>query len=259
MSDCKLTKVLVDFSNIARACWHPAVAAHESDPKYEVHAVFKNNLASKMETIQKGIEVDPATYIMALDSRSEWRRAVYPGYKANRDPNDYDPRPEAETFLRERFPTMDWAKAPSAEADDVIATLTARYLGLDLDVVIVSGDQDLWQLLAPKVRIFLPAKQKFVDTAMVAEKFDVQDPAHIRLHKAFWGDSSDGIPNCAPRMQKQLLPIIEASGGDLFHALALVHGRVNATCLGHLRKNLDQLVRNWQVVQLKSDVDIEWQ
>ena len=252
-------RILIDFSNVAMACWFPALRAAEVDPKYEVHAVFKNNLASKVVTIQEGIglEVGGPNTAMCLDSHADWKYAIFPEYKAGRK-KDYDPRPEAEAFLRERFPTMLWAKAPGYEADDVLATLAVRFAGLGATVTIVSGDFDLWQLLGPKVRIFLPSKKKFVDEAMVAEEFGVREPAQIRLCKALWGDTSDALPNCAPRMQKQLLPIV-AESTTLDDVLSKAAGRVNETCMGHLRKNLDQVLKNWYLVQLHTDAKLEWQ
>ena len=254
--------ILIDFSNIARACWHPAVRAQEADSKYDAHQVFKGNLVGKMDTIAEGVGAAPDTFIMCKDDRAEWKRIVFAGYKANRDPNDFDPRPEAEAFLRLRYPNMKWAYSPGNEADDVIATLvgiSSLFPDSRNNIVVVSSDQDLWQLLRPGVRVFLPSKRKFVDAEMVAEEYGVSNPTYIRLCKAFWGDTSDNLPNCLPRMQKQMRPLIEAAGGDLAHAIMLVPGLVNETCLGHLRKNLDQILINWELTKLKTDAEILWQ
>jgi hypothetical protein len=235
--------LFIDFSNIARACWHPAEAAEESGkqaltkhyqvcpnwakmvaegndvtdccpdlPKqYDKHQVLKTNLRGKMGTIEEntGVPVGPR-WVWAVDQHCAWRREAFPAYKGNRDPSKFDPRPEALKYLAEAYPTMHWATAKGAEADDVIAALVAKRG--DRDVVIVSGDQDLWQLIQPGVKVFLPSKKVFVTPEMVQGEYDLE-PKLIPLYKAFWGDSSDNMPNLLPRQQKAILPHIRASNG----------------------------------------------
>jgi hypothetical protein len=235
--------LFIDFSNIARACWHPAEHAEESGKKalqahlaacpvwakmvaegndvtdccvdlptqYDAHEVLKTNLRGKMGTIEENTGVPRGPHwVWAVDTYCKWRRDAFPAYKGNRDPSKFDPRPEAHRYLAQAFPEMHWAVSLGAEADDVIAALVAKRG--DREVVIVSGDQDLWQLIQPGVKVFLPSKKVFVTPEMVEDEYDLE-PKRIPLYKAFWGDSSDNMPNLLPRQQKAILPHIRASDG----------------------------------------------
>jgi DNA polymerase-1 len=261
MSDAKPI-ILVDFSAIAWACWHSAEAANKADPKYDSQEVLKTNLRHKMATIEEYTGCIPSSYVMVTDSHARWKYQAYPGYKGTRDRDKFDPRAWAEAYLREAYPTIQWVRAPGHEADDAIAALAWHHSESTDDVrrpvVIVSGDKDLWQLLKPGVKIFRPTTKKFVTLEDVEKEFGFSNPRYIRLHKALWGDPSDNLPNCAPRMQKQLMPLIQAADGDLLNMLKLLDGNVNATCLGHLKKNEDQVVINWLLTRLDDGVELEW-
>lgn len=287
--------ILVDFSAIAWACWHSAEAAETAGkealqkhadacpvwaemvrtghdvtdcckdlPKqYDPHEVLKTNLRLKMQTIEENTGCIPTTFVMVKDSHPKWKYETYPDYKANRDRAKHDPRAEAEAFLRQLHPTMSWVLAPGHEADDAIAALAYFYNECHEDnrrpVVIVSGDADLFQLLRPGVKIFRPTTKKFVTVEDIQKKFHGLGPRHIRAAKSLWGDSSDNLPNCAPRQQRQLVPLIQEAEGDILKMIALTDGRVGETCLVHLRKNIDQIIVNWRLVGLNSAVTLEWQ
>jgi DNA polymerase-1 len=85
---------------------------------------------------------------------------------------------------------------PGFEADDLIATLTRRAVENDLDVVIVSGDKDLMQLVSDRVSIYNPHKGgsevEWLNPAGVKEKFGVL-PDKVRDVLALMGDTSDKI------------------------------------------------------------------
>ncbi|MGD9128290.1 MAG: DNA polymerase I, partial [Planctomycetia bacterium] len=96
-------------------------------------------------------EYAPSHMAVAMDSRTPtFRKEIFPEYKANRPPPPED--------LKEQFPMVEAllsgfglcvVQKDGYEADDVIATLTVRARDRGFDVVIVSGDKDLMQLVAP--------------------------------------------------------------------------------------------------------------
>lgn len=275
--------VLVDFSAIAYACWATAERAEQAGkerwndhfnvcefcmneepcpnppPKqYDPHEVLKSNLKMKLATIVDDTPVnEPYELVMVLDSRPDWKYTTFPGYKANRE-EKFNPRPEAEAFLREAYPGMQWVKAPGEEADDAIATLVRANRG-QRNIIIASGDKDLWALYdPPNVRNYNPITQKYLEPEVVGEKFNGLEAKHIRAFKAFWGDPSDGLPNVAPRQQKQLVPLIKAADGDLLKVIELAKSQANEKCNGLIETNLAQVVINWKMAGLKNDVELEW-
>lgn len=274
--------VLVDFSAIAYACWATAERAEQAGkdrwtehlsvcqecvdgrcanppPKqYDPHEVLKSNLKMKLATIVEDTPVsEPHELVMVLDSHPKWKYDAMPEYKANRE-EKFNPRPEAEAFLREAYPSMQWVKAPGQEADDAIATLVRANRG-QRPIVIASGDKDLHQLFdPPNVRVYNPITQKYLDYEKVAEKFNGLEPQHIRACKAFWGDPSDGLPNVAPRQQKQLVPLIKAADGDLMKVIELASTQANAKCRDLLLSNIDKVFLNWKMAGLNDNVELVW-
>ncbi len=86
---------------------------------------------------------------------------------------------------------------PGYEADDIIGTLTCQASAQDLDVVVLSGDNDLLQLVGPRVAL-LTSRRGISDTVLydvqaVHEKYGLR-PEQIADFKALRGDASDNIP-----------------------------------------------------------------
>jgi DNA polymerase I len=113
--------------------------------------------------------------IVVFDAgRLSFRNEIYDKYKANRD----EPPPE----LVPQFQLVrDAARAfglpavevPGFEADDLIATYVDRARELGREVVIVSSDKDLMQLVADGVCMWDPMKGKVIGPAEVEERFGV--------------------------------------------------------------------------------------
>ncbi|MGC9195094.1 MAG: DNA polymerase I [Syntrophobacteraceae bacterium] len=79
------------------------------------------------------------------------------------------------------------------EADDLIGTLTGWALEQGVEVVLVSGDKDLHQLIRdPVVRQWDPQNERFFDEGAVLERFGVA-PSQIVDYLALVGDSSDNV------------------------------------------------------------------
>ncbi len=78
------------------------------------------------------------------------------------------------------------------EADDLIATLAKRF-GSDLDVVIVSDDKDMLQLLSDHVRVYSVRKDEVLGPKEAQEIWGIP-PQHIVDFIALAGDQTDNIP-----------------------------------------------------------------
>jgi DNA polymerase-1 len=79
------------------------------------------------------------------------------------------------------------------EADDLIGTLARQASSEGLDVVIVTGDKDMFQLLSPTVRIFDPVKDKVFTEEDCPARFGVE-PARVVEVMGLMGDATDNIP-----------------------------------------------------------------
>jgi len=140
-------------------------------------------------------EERPDAVVAVFDSREPTpRHAIYPEYKANRLKTPED--------LASQIPVVDEVidalgvrrlSVPGAEADDIIGTLSRRAEERGMDVVIVSSDKDLYQLVSPRVKVRDGLKEHTVGEAQVEEVFGVP-PAKVPDLLALAGDPSDNVP-----------------------------------------------------------------
>ncbi|HEY5908131.1 MAG TPA: DNA polymerase I, partial [Vicinamibacteria bacterium] len=127
-----------------------------------------------------------------------FRHEEYKEYKANRRKMDDDLAVQIPYVRRVcevyRLPILD---VPGFEADDVIATLTRQATEQGFQVVVVSGDKDLLQLVDDKVQVLNPGRDGMgavrYDVKKVEEKWGVP-PARVVDVLALMGDSVDNIP-----------------------------------------------------------------
>ncbi|MGH6904937.1 MAG: 5'-3' exonuclease, partial [Geminicoccaceae bacterium] len=151
--------------------------------------------------------------------KASFRDAIYADYKANRlePPDD----------LRPQFPMVREAahafglpviELEGYEADDIIATSAREARAAGREVIIVSSDKDLMQLIRRGVQMYDPMKQKAIDRAEVIARFGV-GPELVRDVLALAGDTSDnvpGVPGIGVKTAAQLL----SDFGDLEGLLA---------------------------------------
>ncbi|MEO1042698.1 MAG: DNA polymerase I [Pseudomonadota bacterium] len=151
----------------------------------------------------------PTHFAVIFDhSGYSFRNDLYPDYKANRDEPPEDLRPQF-SVIRDatRAFGLPCLEEEGYEADDLIATFARQAEGQGAEVVIVSSDKDLTQLVTDKVVMFDPMKNKVIDTDGVIEKFGVGPEKMIDL-QALMGDSTDnvpGVPGIGPKTAATLL------------------------------------------------------
>lgn len=97
------------------------------------------------------------------------------------------------------------------EADDLIGTLARQAEQAGYDVVIVTGDKDMFQLLTPHVRIYDPVKNKWSGEAECRERFGVE-PARVVEVMGLMGDSTDNIPGVKGIGEKTAAKLIAQYG-----------------------------------------------
>ncbi len=142
----------------------------------------------------------PRWIAATFDEGRPFRHELFDGYKAGREDIDPDVKVQVDRLrpLLDALGVWQVAGAPF-EADDYIASLTRRWRDEypESEVLIVSGDRDLFQCVGDGVRMLYPLKgirdSRIFDAAGVEERFGVP-PHGLRDFKALVGDPSDNIP-----------------------------------------------------------------
>ena len=150
--------------------------------------------------------------LVVWDAGMSGRDEVYDEYKAGRR--------ERPDLLSEQWPHMQPlveafgyqnVKVPGFEADDVIATLAGRARAEGLEVMVVTGDRDLFQLVEPGVRVMATGRgitdTKIYDTEAVVDRYGIR-PELVPDFVGLKGDTSDnipGVPGIGEKTASQLL------------------------------------------------------
>ncbi len=137
----------------------------------------------------------------------------YEGYKAKREAMPEDLRRQIPYIRRAlealRIPIL---QAEGFEADDVIGTLAREAAEQEHEVLIVSGDKDMMQLVTPRVKILNPQKDNLIlDPAKVTEALGVP-PEKVIDVMALRGDSVDNIPGAPGIGDKGSVDLIKEFG-----------------------------------------------
>lgn len=137
----------------------------------------------------------PSHLAVIFDAGSRtFRHDIYADYKANRPPAPEDLIPQfpliREATLAFGLPAVELI---GYEADDLIATYAKEARTLGFEVVIISSDKDLMQLVGEGVSLMDPVKSTLVGREEVIEKFGVP-PELVVDAQALIGDASDNVP-----------------------------------------------------------------
>ena len=139
------------------------------------------------------------------------------------------------------------------EADDIIGTLACRYAGEGMEVVIVSGDKDMMQLVSEDIVMTDTMKDKTYDAAAVKERFGV-GPEKVVEVLGLMGDTSDNIPGVPGIGPKGALRLIEQFGG-IEAILAHPEKIHNAKTREAILANADQLRLSRELARIRTDAE----
>lgn len=195
----------------------------------------------------------PAYLLFAMDGRGgTFRNEIYDRYKANREAMPEELALQIEPVCR-MVDALGIRRevARGFEADDCIASLAARFRG-SRPVVIVSGDKDLKQCLAPDVIMWDPGvKDEKILTMADFEAESGVSPAQWPDVQAIVGDSSDnipGVPGIGPKTAKiifEICPTLEAIKKDF----SLLPDKIQAKLAPHL----DEMFKWRELTTLRLD------
>jgi DNA polymerase I len=199
---------LVDLSGYVFRAYH-AIAPLTNSKGEPTHAVM--GTVNMLQKVVNGRR--PDMFAIAMDSRGpSFRKALDPRYKAHRPPAPPDLGAQmARCEELARAYNIPVYQEASFEADDVIASVVKRaMLDPDVQVVIVSADKDLMQLVHDdneRVLLWDSMRDRVFGPEEVREKFGVL-PSQLRDLLALTGDTSDnvpGVPGVGPKTAADLL------------------------------------------------------
>jgi DNA polymerase-1 len=173
-----------------------------------------NALYGFVTMLQRVVRDECPDYLtVTFDSKEKtFRHEMYADYKANREspPEDLEKQfPYFERLVEAH--NIHSVRIPGVEADDIIGTLTRQGQQAGLQVVIVSGDKDMMQLIAPDVLMLDTMKGKRFGKKEVIEKFGVGPDKVIEV-MGLMGDSSDNIPGVKGVGPKTAAELIQKFG-----------------------------------------------
>ena len=161
-------------------------------------------------------DIKPDYLMVAFDSKTgaNTRKEMYDGYKKSRHgmPEELaEQMPEIKEILDDMGVTH--IELPDFEGDDIIGTTAKKFASDDVDVWLLSGDRDLFQLLQKNIKILIPrtkmgkTETDIYDEKKLKEEYGLTPNGMIEL-KALMGDSSDeipGAPGVGPKTATKLL------------------------------------------------------
>jgi len=139
---------------------------------------------------------NPTHVVMAADSKTATlhRKAVYADYKITRKPTPDDLPPQINRMMQivsaMRIPIL---QLDGYEADDIMATAVAKLAGPDTNIVLISRDKDLDQLLNEHVTMFDPQDDVTIDAAWVLANKGYRPDQAVEV-QTLMGDDTDNVP-----------------------------------------------------------------
>lgn len=207
------TVVLVDGFGLIFRAYHALPPTLTTASGEQTNAVY--GFASMLLDVLAARKPDYA--FIALEGGRTFRHDLLPDYKGTRADTPEDLIAQIGR-VRELINALGIPiqQRDTFEADDIIGSLAQRFARENLNVVIVTGDSDLLQLVDDNVLAVLPGTRRFgefreYDVAGVVERYGFA-PALIPDYKALVGDTSDNIPGVAGIGDKTAKALISTFG-----------------------------------------------
>ena len=200
--------VVIDGNAILHRAYHalPFLNNKQGNPTNAVYGFF--TMLLKVMT-----DLKPEYLIVCFDRKAPtFRKQMYGGSQAKRPTMSDDLVPQIDIVHK----TLDSAKIKhfgidGFEADDLIGTISKQAVKQNLEVIILSGDRDLLQLVNSHVLMLSPivgiTNMALFDETKVKEKYGLT-PIQIIDYKALVGDNSDnypGVTGIGPKTASDLL------------------------------------------------------
>ena len=211
-------------------------------------------MINMMQSLRKEV---PADYVACVfDAKGPtFRDAIYPAYKAHRDPMPDDLRSQIAP-IHEVVRLLGWSvlDVPGVEADDVIGTLCVTAARQGIEVVVSSGDKDLAQLVDEHITIIDTMNGKRRDLAGVEAEFGV--PARLMLdYQTLIGDTVDNVPGVPKVGPKTAVKWLQEYGS--LQAVVDNAAHIKGVVGENLRNALGWLPTGRSLLTIKTDCELQ--
>ncbi|HEY2460541.1 MAG TPA: DNA polymerase I [Candidatus Acidoferrum sp.] len=202
-----------------------------------------------------GIVTDP--------SGPTFRDKLFEKYKAQRQPMPDEMRVQLPFVNRlceaMRLPILQFQ---GYEADDVIGTMALQAAKMNLDVLVITNDKDMMQLVGKNVRTIRtasggPKSDVIVDSAKVEEILGLP-PEKVVDYMALVGDTIDNIPGAKGIGEKGAKELI-LKYGSVENALDHADEVPNKRYREALQQQREQVMMSKQLAKIATDVPIQWE
>jgi DNA polymerase-1 len=247
---------LIDGNSLVYRAFYALPESIATSKGQPTNAIF--GFASMLVKIISEYGVKPT--LVVWDAGTSGRDEVYDEYKAGRR--------ERPDLLSEQWPYMhplvesfgyQNVKVSGYEADDVIATLAGRARREGIDVMVVTGDRDLFQLIEPGVRIMATGRgitdTKIYDREAVLDRYGIP-PELIPDFVGLKGDTSDNIPGVPGIGDKTASQLIQ-EWGDLESVLSNIDSISGAKRKQNLTEHADDARISKQLATAVRDVGVD--
>jgi DNA polymerase I len=196
-------------------------------------------------------------------SKPTFRDKLFEKYKAKRAPMP-DELSQQLPYVRRLCEGLSLAtiEYDGYEADDILGALAKQAAEHKLDVLLVTNDKDMMQLVGNGVRVLRPGtggmkNDVIVDKAKVREILGVT-PEQVVDYMALFGDSIDNIPGAKGIGEKGAAELIQKYGSvenALDHAAEVANKRYREA----LQQQREQVLMSKQLARIATDVPVTLQ
>jgi DNA polymerase-1 len=248
----KQTLYLIDGSSYIYRAYY--AIRHLSSPKgFPTNALY--GFTQMLLKVLKDRKPDHIAVVFDV-GRETFRTELFPEYKANRSamPEDLVPQiaPIKEMVRAFNIPALELR---GYEADDIIATIARDCRTRGVDIVVVTGDKDLMQIVEEGVTLLDTMKDKSTGIAEVQERFGV-GPERVTDILGLAGDTSDNIPGVPGVGEKTAMKLIQDFGSmeDLLARAAEVKGKTGE----RLREFAEQAILSRRLATVNCEVPLDY-
>ena len=256
-TDARKTIVLVDGYGLIFRAYFALPPGMSTTSGEQTNAVY--GFTSMLLDVLRGRKPDYA--VIALESGQTFRHELYEDYKGTRNETPPD-LIEQIGRVQQVIATLGIPvkQVERYEADDVIGSLSRKLADDSYEVIIVTGDSDLLQLVDDHILVVLPGTRRFgdvreYDTAGVIERYGF-GPEYVPDYKALVGDTSDNIPG-VPGIGDKTAKALIATYGSIENILAKRDEITPTRARNALIEHGDAAPRSKHLATIVRDLDID--
>lgn len=250
--------IIIDGSSLMYRAFFALPPLTSSEGIYTNAIMGFSNMLGKILTDYK-----PDCIAVAFDkSRKTFRTDMYEEYKGQREKTPDELKSQI-PLLQEFLEALGIAfiEKDNYEADDIIGTLAKKSAAKGYEALIVTGDKDALQLIAPQIKVMLTKRgimdMQVFDEAAFEEKYVGLKPQKLIDIKALMGDSSDNIPGVPGIGEKTALKLL-TQFGDLEDLLGNIENVSGKKLKEKLEQNQDLARLSYKLATICCEVDVDF-